>query len=681
MTNIFSTDSWTAELDGANIVWLCFDKKGENINTLSRKVLEELSETIEKIIPLNPKGLIITSSKKNGFIAGADILEFTTIKNKEDALELITKGQAVMDSIESLPFTTVAMIHGFCLGGGLELAIACDYRVAEKSSITKIGVPEVLLGIHPGFGGTVRLPKLIGTVPAMNLILSGHIINVNWAKKIGLVDVTTPLRHLKKAATLCITNPLKRKKVPLMQQLLNKPLIRLLVNKSLHKRVEPKAPLRHYPAPHSAIDIATRGGSAKDKMKSEAISVSKLIVGDSAKNLIRLFLLREDLKSASKDSNFKPLRVHVIGAGVMGGDIASWCVLNGMTVTLQDREAKFIAPAIARAYSFFSHKFKDKKDVRSAMDRLIPDVGGKIGIKNADVIIEAIFENLEAKQELFKSIEPLVKKDAVLASNTSSIPIEDIASVLEDKTHLVGIHFFNPVAKMPLVEIVTGPNTNKTIVSNASAFATIINKLPLPVKSTPGFLVNRILMPYLLEAITMVDEGIKPALIDRAATDFGMPMGPILLADTVGLDICLSVAEVLAKGSGEIVIPEGLKRRVSENKLGAKVGQGYYKYKNHQAVELLKKTKLPDQVIGDRLIFSLINESAHCLSDQVAESSDLIDSGMVFGTGFAPFRGGPLHYLNSIGTEVAIDKLKKLEKIYGKKFHPSSGIDLLNVED
>ncbi len=681
MTNIFSSDNWRAELDGANIVWLHFDKKDESANSLSKDVLEELTRAIEDIKVLTPKGLIILSDKKSGFIAGADIKEFTKIKNEADAYTLIKNGQAVMDSIEALPFPTVAMIHGFCLGGGLELALACDWRVAEDSSSTKLGLPEVLLGIHPGFGGTVRLPRLVGTAAAMNLILSGHIINVKWAKKIGLVDATTPLRHLEKAAVECIKVPPKRKKLSFMKKLLNKPVIRSFVKKSLHKRVEARAPFRHYPAPHEAIDIATSGLDSPGRMEREAKSVSGLILGGSAQNLIKLFFLRERMKGLGKASNFKPRHVHVIGAGVMGGDIASWCVLNGMRVTLQDREAKFIAPAISRAYKFFSHKLKDKKHITDAMDRLIPDVGGKIGIGSADVIIEAIFENLEAKRELFKLIEPLAKRETVLASNTSSLPIEDIAEALEDKSRLVGIHFFNPVAKMPLVEIVASPGTSEEVIEKASAFTTFIGKLPLPVKSTPGFLVNRILMPYLLEAITMVDEGIKPALIDRAAMDFGMPMGPVLLADTVGLDICLHVAEVLADGLGgsdlEIIIPESLKTKVGAGKLGLKTGRGYYKYKNSQAIELLRKTGRPDQVIGDRLIFSIINESAHCLADNVAQDSDLIDGGMVFGTGFAPFTGGPLNYLKSFGAEAAIDKLKKLEKIYGKRFHPSSGLDLL----
>lgn len=678
MTNIFTSDNWRAELDGSNILWLHLDKKDDSANTLNRKVLEELASLIEEIKALTPKGLIILSDKKSGFIAGADIKEFTAIKTKEEALELISYGQSIMDSIEALPYTTVAMIHGFCLGGGMELALACNYRVAVGDSATKLGLPEVMLGIHPGFGGTVRLPKLIGTGASMNMILSGQVINVRWAKKIGLVDITPPHRHLKKAAVDCIKNPPKRKKIGLTQKIIDKPIVRSFIKKTLHKRIESKAPARYYPAPHNVIDLWARSGSKSERLKNEAHSVSELITGDTAKNLIRLFFLRERLKGLGKDthSHFKPRHIHVIGAGVMGGDIAAWCVLNGMTVTLQDREAKFIAPAISRAHRFFSHKLKDEKYITDAMDRLIPDVGGTIGVHNADVVIEAIFEDLKAKRELFKSIEPLVGEHTVLASNTSSIPIEEIAKGLKDKTRLVGIHFFNPVAKMPLVEIVAGSNTDKSITEKASTFTTIIGKLPLPVKSTPGFLVNRVLMPYLLEAVTMVDEGITPALIDRAATDFGMPMGPILLADTVGLDICLHVAEVLAESPSdqEIMIPKGLKEKVEKNHLGRKTGRGYYKYKNSQAIELLKKTKTPDSVIEDRLILSLINESAHSLHDKVAEDSDLIDAGMVFGTGFAPFRGGPLHYLNSYGVDLIKDKLKKLEKIYGYKFHPSKGL-------
>ena len=396
--------------------------------------------------------------------------------------------------------------------------------------------------------------------------------------------------------------------------------------------------------------------------------------GATAQNLVRVFLLQERLKSLGKGVDFQPKHVHVIGAGTMGGDIAAWCALKGLTVTLQDREPKFIAPAVKRAHALFKKRLKVPHLIQAAKDRLIPDQHGS-GVKSADVVIEAIIENKEAKQELFSQIESLLKPDTILATNTSSIPLDELSETLQQPDRLVGIHFFNPVAKMQLVEIVEGENTSQENKNKAAKFCRCIDRLPLPVKSSPGFLVNRILMPYLMEAVKLLEEGVPAQVIDRAATDFGMPMGPILLADTVGLDICLSVAEILGEALG-LNVPEALRKKVKAGKLGVKSGQGFYQYKKGKQMKTKVNVDNSDshsEDIADRLILQMLNESIACLREGVIGNMDLVDVGMIFGTGFAPFRGGPMHYMEQRGRQDIVDRLKELEGQYGERFAADAG--------
>jgi 3-hydroxyacyl-CoA dehydrogenase/enoyl-CoA hydratase/3-hydroxybutyryl-CoA epimerase len=387
--------------------------------------------------------------------------------------------------------------------------------------------------------------------------------------------------------------------------------------------------------------------------------------------LIRLFFLQNRLKETAKQTDFKAQHVHVIGAGIMGGDIAAWCSLRGLKVTLQDRDTQSMAPAIKRANKLFKKKLRVKHEIQHAHDRLIPDVNGN-GVYGADVIIEAIYEDLDAKQKLFSAVEKNAKPKAVLATNTSSLRLESIAKSMQDPSRLVGIHFFNPVAQMLLVEIVSSQQTDVQSVLQASAFTKQISKLPLPVKSSPGFLVNRVLMPYLLEAVTAYEEGISGPVIDQAARNFGMPMGPIELADTVGLDICLHAAEILsAELGGEV--PTVLRTLVDKGNLGKKTGEGFYRYcKGKNCVEKVKGNKIPAD-LTDRLILRLINEAMQCLHEGIIDDPDLIDAGIVFGTGFAPFHGGPMQYAATLGTPQIRNLLKKYETQYGARFKASLG--------
>ena len=464
--------------------------------------------------------------------------------------------------------------------------------------------------------------------------------------------------------------------MPLIGKILSLPGIRNLLAGYMKKQVEKKAPRQHYPAPYAILDVwAGYYGNNKRMMEEEANSVARLIQGDKVRNLIRVFFLQTRLKGLGDKKSFNPQHVHVIGAGTMGGDIAAWCALRGFTVTLQDREAKYLSNAFKRAHQLFGKRLKTTQDRNAALDRMIPDINGD-GITRADVVIEAIFEDIDAKQSIYKDIEPRMKPGAVLATNTSSIPLETLATVLKEPNRLVGIHFFNPVAMMPLVEIVRTASSSEETVQNAVAFTQHIGKLPLPVKSSPGFLVNRILMPYLVEAFTLYDEGIAPEAIDKAATDFGMPMGPVELADTVGLDICQSVAQNLSAAYG-IDVPAGLNKFVDSKQLGKKSGRGFYHYKKGKPVRDKNADLGDQQVIQKRLVFRLLNEAAACLQEQIVDDKDLLDAGIIFGTGFAPFRGGPMQHSLQEGTESLIAAMKEYESRFGDRFKPVKGWSLV----
>ncbi len=677
MDNTGESLHFRSETDPDNVVWLSFDKAETGTNVFSPEVLEELDLLLQGIVAQQPRGLVILSGKPNGFIAGADIKSFTRVRNEQDAMAFLQRGQEVFSRLAACTFPTVAMIHGFCLGGGTEMALACRYRVMRDDPGTRIGLPEVRLGIHPGWGGSARMVPLIGALKAMDLILTGRSIDGRAAKRFGLVDRVAPERHLREAARRLVIDQPAPHRAGFLDRLSNHALVRPLLARVFRRQVGKRASKRHYPAPYAMIDIWQRhAGNQPRMLQAEAESLARLITGATARNLIRVFFLMERLKSLGRDTSWRPAHVHVIGAGIMGGDIASWCALRGFRVSLQDQAPERIAPALARAHTLFRRKLKHPRKVQAAMDRLMPDHRG-YGVSRADIVIEAIFEDAEVKRSLYRDIEPRMKDDAMLATNTSSIPLEELTESLSRPGRLVGLHFFNPVAKMQLVEIVHGQSTDGDVAGRAMAFTRQIDRLPLPVSSTPGFLVNRILMPYLMEAVVLESEGVPATLIDRAATDFGMPMGPVELADAVGLDICLHVAENLGSHFNTEV-PERLQKLVADGNLGKKTGQGFYRYKKGKAVRPKAGAgnwNMED--ITNRLVLRLLNEAVSCIREQVVEDPELLDAGMVFGTGFAPFRGGPMNHVDAIGAQELLELLEQEKQLRGERFTPDQGWESL----
>ncbi|MDT8283537.1 MAG: 3-hydroxyacyl-CoA dehydrogenase NAD-binding domain-containing protein, partial [Gammaproteobacteria bacterium] len=659
-----------------NIVWLHFDTANAAANLLSQTAIKELDDILAALEKNLPTALIILSDKKDSFIFGADIKEFTSLENAQQALAFMHKGHALMNRLEALACPTVSMIHGPCFGGGTELSLACDYIVASDSKKTKIGLPEIKLGIHPGYGGTARSIERCGPLAAMNMMLTGSALPARVASKIKLIDEAVPLRQLQTAAEYYALNAPQRKTLPLLTRLANSSLLRPLIASKMRKQVAQKARPEHYPAPYALIDLWQKYADNKKLMlEQEAITVARLATTDTARNLVRVFFLQENLKSQGKKVDFDVQHVHVVGGGLMGGDIASWCAIQGYSVTVQDQSPQALAQTIKRAQYSFKKKFKrDRRAIRDANDRLMADHRGA-GITRADIIIEAIFEDKDVKRSLYESIEPRMKKGAILATNTSSIKLEDLSSCLKNPGRLVGLHFFNPVALMPLVEIIRGNETDETVVQQALAFGKNIGKLPLAVKSSPGFLVNRILMPYILEAVTMVDEGIPAEVVDKAATDYGMPMGPVELADTVGLDICKSVANILSEALG-MPLPDNLKQ-LSDKKLGKKTGAGFYQYKGNKPAKNKKASYPNPQEVQDRLVMRLLNEATACLREGIVEEKDLIDAGVIFGTGFAPFRGGPLEYIRSCDVDKLTQTMNQLQSRFGERFIKDAGWDML----
>ena len=654
------------------VAWAVLDKADAGANTLDDAVLGEFDRILDLLEADRPTGLVIRSAKPSGFIAGADIAQFRGATDVDEVEQRMARAHAVADRLESQAYQTIAVVHGYALGGGLEVALACKTRIAVEGA--RFGFPEVQLGLHPGLGGTARFTRLIDPLQAMSFMLTGKTIAARKARTLGLVDAIVPERHVRAAVAAAIRGELRAEAPSLLDKLKDSAPARRLAARRMRDEAARQAPPEHYPAPGALIDLWERHGGDFEAMKvAEIGSFARLMVSPTAQNLIRVFFLRETLKGMAGEGD-TVRRVHVIGAGAMGGDIAAWCAWSGLSVTLTDVDAKPIGGAIKRAadlYGKIAHD--DPLTVRDALDRLVPDLKGE-GARSADLVIEAAPEKVDLKQGLYAKIEPLMKPDAVLATNTSSIPLETLRQGLSRPQRLVGLHFFNPVSRMQLVEVVRHDGLDPKVEAVARAFVGSIDRLPAPARSAPGFIVNRALTPYLIEALAMLDEGVAKETIDKAAERFGMPMGPIELADQVGLDICLAVADMLKRELDWPMpdAPPWLRDKVANKELGKKTGEGLYVWKDGHPSKAPNAAE-PDPDMADRLILPLVNTCAALLGEGVSDAPDVIDAAMIFGAGFAPFRGGPLHYARGRGVAEVKARLEDLSRKYGERFAPAAG--------
>jgi 3-hydroxyacyl-CoA dehydrogenase/enoyl-CoA hydratase/3-hydroxybutyryl-CoA epimerase len=637
------TKHWSFHRDVEKLGWLTINTPDAPVNTLSREAIMELEQLVTRFEELAETdelaGVILLSGKDSGFIAGADVSEFDAMSDFSVLPEALKRTHALFARIEKLSIPIVAGIHGFCLGGGLELALACHYRVAVNDDKTRIGFPEVNLGIFPGFGGTGRSIRQAGPVAAMQAMLTGKMLRAGAARGMNLVDKLVRHRDmLRWEARKAVLQKRKSSQASLAKKVMAMGPLRGYVAGKMREQAGKKARVEHYPAPFALIDLFEKHGDDWQAMiRGEIDAFVPLMGSDTASNLRRVFFASEALKKQGT-KGVKFARVHVIGAGVMGGDIAAWCALRGMSVTLQDLDMERITPALERGRTLFKKRLRKKQEVDAAVLRLEADPTGK-GVARADVIIEAVVEKLEVKQAIFVGLEDQLKPGAILATNTSSIELERIAEKLKAPERLIGLHFFNPVAQLPLVEVIRSTFNTDAEIGKGAAFALAIGKSPVVVKSAPGFLVNRVLMPYMLGAVERVERGESKELLDAAAVAFGMPMGPIELMDTVGLDVGKSVATELGHA-----VPEGSKfaTLIKQGKLGRKTGEGFYKWVDGKA----QKGEAPAHAdlagLGRELLKPLVDTTELVVAEGVVANAGLADIGVILGTGFAPFLGGPL---------------------------------------
>ena len=657
---------WRMELrDDQIVLWLDCADTGTNV--ISEEVLRELDTLLDDAKAATPKALVIRSAKPGGFAAGADIDGFANLRG-DDAVEMLNQGHAVLDKLAELPFPTVAVVHGATLGGGFELALACDYRIGIEG--VKLGFPEIQLGLHPGLGGTFRLTSLIDPTEAMQMMLTGKTAHDRKAKKLGILDALVPERHVAAATEAAASGKMERDHGGFRASALRTGVARNLAATRMRAESEKKAPRAHFPAPFALIDLWEDHGDDPDEMqKAEISSFAELLNSPTAKNLIRVFFLRRNLKAAGKGED-GIAHVHVIGAGAMGAEIAAWSAMQGKRVTIEDVKLDPLGATIRRATKIYEKKHLKSIEKRDALDRLMPDPQG-LGRARADLVIEAAPEKLELKEKIYASLADVMKPGAILATNTSSLKLADLVSAAPDAKRFAGLHFFNPVSQMPLVEVVSHKKASADTLDRLAAFTTGVDRLPARVKDYPGFLVNRVLAPYLMEAMVMLDEGYAKEEIDRAALTFGMPMGPVTLADQVGLDICLEVANSMQNGLETTVAdtPAWLPEKVEKGETGKKAGKGLYDYDSETPPDTPADT--PDQAIIDRLILPMCNAAVECLRKGVAPDADTIDGAVIFGTGWAPFRGGPLHYAK---TRRDVPKtLEQLADRHGPRFTPDPG--------
>lgn len=677
------------EIGADGIAVLTFDRPGSSANVFDGATLAELDAhlaTIEGRSDL--KGVVLRSAKAKIFIAGADLNTFANA-SLEELGKIVDLGHRVFTRLEKLAIPSVAAIHGVCLGGGCELALACDWRVASPDKATKIGLPETQLGILPAWGGSVRLPRLIGLPAALGIILAGKQVAAQPAQKQGLVDELAHPEYLLAAAKKLVAKG-KRTVTP-PGGLLNSAVMRPVVTMKARKDVLAKTH-GHYPAPLKALEVCTAalGKPLEQGLALERAAVLELAQTPQCHSLMSIFFLQERAKKLQlpegNGSGRAVKSVAVVGAGVMGAGIAQWSAARGYPVLLKDVAPEALAKGLKSAEKIFRDAAKRRvfteAEARAGLDRITP-VNGDIPLTNVDLVIEAAVEKLELKQKIFAQLERRAGPRTVLATNTSALSINAIASGLNDPTRVLGIHFFNPVHRMQLVEIVRGPRTSPAALDTALQYVKAIGKLPVLVKDSPGFLVNRILLPYMVESVRLFNEGCDVRRIDRVMLEFGMPMGPLRLTDEVGLDVAQHVAvDLQSRLAKPVPINDTLQQMIAKGWLGKKSGRGFYVFgdkkgaKEEPAGELSflqsagKGAGQDDATLCDRMVLIMINEAARCLEEGVVSAPEDVDFGMIFGTGWAPFRGGPLRHADTIGAGEIVARLEKLQKEVAPYFEP-----------
>lgn len=670
----------------------------ERVVTLTPQRMQSLREAVQRLRQQKPTGVIFMSPHKEMFTAGADINLIQSVSDPAQGEKLAREGQILFDEIEALPFPTIAAISGPCVGGGCELALACKFRLISESKSSAIGLPEVKLGILPGFGGTQRLPRLVGITRALDIILAGKILKPKQALSAGLVDEIVRYETLIERSIQIAVAPAKVKKKPIsfLDRLIGRfSLLRSQVRKKALAKVKAQTK-GFYPAPLAALESVFYGydKGVKEGLINEARELGRLIVTPESKALVNVFFLSENSKGLGKPARkaVETVNAMVIGAGVMGAGIGGVLAKSEANVILKDNNEEGLKRGLAQIKSYISGlKYLSPSEQSFILNRVEGTTKELSNTSSVNFLIEAVFEDLKLKTRLLTEAGKMLEDGCIIASNTSSLSISDLASGLENPQRVVGMHFFNPVEKMPLVEIVRGKQTaDKTIVITA-ALAVKLGKFPIVVEDVPGFLVNRILTPYLSEAAQLLSEGYSIDAIDSAATAFGMPMGPIRLLDEVGLDVASNVAEIMAKAYGVRMQAPGYSRMLlNMGRKGKKSGAGFYDFgdKNPKPNPTIRE-KLniaanpqanPDsQLITDRLILALINEAVLCLDEGVAgnpgrEATQQIDLGSVMGIGFPPFRGGVLHYATNLGLVNIVSKLEKFAPLYGERFKPSDAL-------
>lgn len=704
------SDAFKLDVTDQNIGILSFDLPDEKVNKFSTPVMKEFERHIGELEKNNRiKCLLLRSLKKGIFIAGADINEILSVTDPGEGSKVSRLGQEIFDRFSRLPFPTVAVIDGACMGGGTELALACTFRIASDSEKTKIALPEVNLGIFPGWGGTQRLPRLIGLQRSLDIILSGKNLNAKKAFRAGVVDKVIPKEMVEEAASAFAADIIadkdvlihsRRKVKGLMNLLLEKnPLGRMLIFSQARKTIL-KRTRGHYPAPLAALKVIRLGykKSLKRGLEIESRYFGRSVASQISKNLIKIFFWTEAVKkeNGTGKNDLQPLPVNraaTLGAGVMGGGIAQLFASRNIPVRVKDINYDAVAKAYQQASHVLSGKLKKRRINRLEFNHILQNITGTSdysGFKSIDFVVEAIVEDLGIKKKVFTEIEQVIRPDTIVATNTSSLLVDDMAEAFEHPERFVGMHFFNPVDRMPLVEIIRGESTNDQSLITAFQLAKKLGKTPVVVNDGPGFLVNRLLVPYMVEAISLLEEGYKIGQIDSVMVRFGMPMGPVELFDEVGLDVAYKVAKILAQSMGDRLAESDLLTRMIElGRLGKKNNRGFYNYegkKKHIAPEITsliriqkKGSPLSGSELIQRMIYPMVNEAARCLEEGIVSRPEKLDLAMIFGTGFAPFRGGLLGYADTEGIAKITETLNHFSTVYGVRFKPSEA--LIRISD